>query len=84
MIPHQASASTIYCSERDRLFSLFFQVQVKPRYLFFQRDIYRDRRNESCNFEDNFISNRPPINERTFTSEAVEDLIVFIKNQELL
>ena len=31
--------------------------------------------------EDNFISNRPPLNKRTFTSEAVEDLIVFIKNQ---
>ena len=31
--------------------------------------------------EDNFISNRPPLNKRTFTSEAIEDLIVFIKNQ---
>ena len=31
--------------------------------------------------EDNFISNRPPLSKRTFTSEAVEDLIVFIKNQ---
>ena len=30
---------------------------------------------------DNFISNRPTLNKRTFTSEAVEDLIVFIKNQ---
>ena len=29
--------------------------------------------------EDNFISNRPHLNKRTFTSEAVEDLIVFIK-----
>ena len=27
--------------------------------------------------EDNFISNRPTLNKRTFTSEAVEDLIVF-------
>ena len=31
--------------------------------------------------EDNFISNRPPLDKRTFTSKAVEDLIVFIKNQ---
>ena len=28
--------------------------------------------------DDNFISNRPPINKRTFTSESVEDLIVSI------
>ena len=35
----------------------------------------------NINLEDNFISNRPAVNKRTFTSEAVEDLIVFIKNQ---
>jgi len=35
----------------------------------------------NINIEDTFISNRPPINKRTFTSQAVEDLIIFIKNQ---
>ena len=35
----------------------------------------------NINIEDNFISNRPPVNKRTFTSEAVENLIVFIKNR---
>ena len=33
------------------------------------------------NLHDPFISNRPPVNKRTYTSEAVEGLIVFIKNQ---
>ncbi len=36
---------------------------------------------KNINLEDNFISNRPPINKRTYTSEAIEDLIIFIKNQ---
>ena len=35
----------------------------------------------NINLEDNFISNRPPINKRTFKSEAIEDLIIFIKNR---
>ena len=36
---------------------------------------------KNINLEDNFISNRPPINKRTYTSEAIEDLIIFIKNR---
>ena len=36
---------------------------------------------KDINLEDNFISNRPPINKRTYKSEAIEDLIIFIKNR---
>ena len=36
---------------------------------------------KDTNLKDNFISNRPPINKRTYTSEAIEDLIIFIKNR---
>ena len=36
---------------------------------------------KNINLEDNFISNRPPIKKRTYTSKAIEDLIIFIKNR---
>ena len=35
----------------------------------------------NLNIKKNYTSNRPPIDQRTFTSEAVEDLINLIKNQ---
>ena len=35
----------------------------------------------NLNVEKTFISNRPAVDKRTFNSKAVEDMIVFIKNQ---
>ena len=35
----------------------------------------------NLNIEKTFISNRPAVDKRTFNSKAVEDMIVFIKNQ---
>ena len=42
---------------------------------------WMDLNSKSFNLDKTYLSNRPPVNKRTFTSQAVEDLISLIKDQ---